>query len=88
MTRPGMIALLAGSLVSGSVAADFTALDHRIAIEVTQKERNQILYEMREFLHGWHNIHHALARNDMKAVALETPPCFFPEQQQPCFAES
>ncbi|NTV95689.1 MAG: cytochrome c [Thiobacillus sp.] len=52
----------------------FTANDHRIAIEVTARERNQILYEMREFLHGLHNIHHAMARGDMKAVALETKP--------------
>lgn len=60
----------------GAWAVDnsFTSADHRIPIEVTAKERNQILYEMREFLHGWHNIHHALARGDLKAVALEAKP--------------
>ncbi|TCJ14657.1 hypothetical protein EZJ19_09420 [Parasulfuritortus cantonensis] len=52
----------------------FTANDHRFPIEVTSRERNQILYEMREFLHGLHNIHQALARDDLKAVALETQP--------------
>jgi len=52
----------------------YTTIDHRVPIEVTAKERNQILYEMREFLHGLHNIHYALARNDMKAVALEARP--------------
>ncbi|MFZ5482844.1 MAG: cytochrome c [Pseudomonadota bacterium] len=57
-----------------SAAEPYPATDHRIAIEVTAKERNQILYEMREFLHGWHNIHHALAKNDMKAVSVEVQP--------------
>ena len=48
----------------------FTANDHRVAIEVTARERNQILYEMREFLHGLHNIQNALARKDMKGMAV------------------
>jgi hypothetical protein len=48
--------------------------DKRIAINVSQAEKNQVLYEMREFLHGWHNVSHALARQDMKAVAVATRP--------------
>jgi cytochrome c556 len=68
------------TLVSGTVAAAdtpaavFSASDYRNPIPVTARERNQVLFEMREFLHGMHNIHHALARNDMKAVALEARP--------------
>lgn len=70
-----VIGLLLG--IGGSAwAADdlFTSNDHRIAIEVTGRERNQILYEMREFLHGLHNIHHALSHQDMKGVAVEAVP--------------
>jgi cytochrome c553 len=48
--------------------------DNRMVISVTAAERNQMLYEMREFLHGLHNLHHALARKDMKAVATIAKP--------------
>ncbi|MDP2787800.1 MAG: hypothetical protein Q8O79_06965 [Pseudomonadota bacterium] len=48
--------------------------DKRIAINISQAEKNQVLYEMREFLHGLHNINHALARQDMKAVAITARP--------------
>ncbi len=48
--------------------------DNRIVIPVSAAERNQVLYEMREFLHGLHNIHHALASKDMKAVAVTAKP--------------
>ncbi len=51
-----------------------TMPDNRMVIPVTSSERNQVLSEMREFLHGLHNIHHALARKDMKAVALTAKP--------------
>jgi len=66
--------LLAASGGAWSADNAYTASDNRIPIEVTARERNQILFEMREFLHGWHNIHHALARDDMKAVSLEVQP--------------
>lgn len=66
--------LLGFSGAAWSAAAEYTATDHRIPIEVTARERNQTLYEMREFLHGLHNIMYALARNDMKALALEAQP--------------
>jgi hypothetical protein len=71
-----LVTCLLLSFSAGAWSADtpYTAIDNRIPIEVTAKERNQILFEMREFLHGWHNIHHALARDDMKAVALEAQP--------------
>ncbi len=48
--------------------------DKRITIDVTQAEKNQVLFEMREFLHGMHNINHALARQDMKALAITARP--------------
>jgi hypothetical protein len=37
-------------------------------------ERNQVLYEMREFLHGLYNIQIALSNEDMKAVAVTAKP--------------
>lgn len=48
--------------------------DKRIVINVTQAEKNQVLFEMREFLHGLHNINHALARQDFKGVAVLAKP--------------
>lgn len=48
--------------------------DKRIVINVSQAEKNQILFEMREFLHGLHNLNHALARKDMKAVGVLARP--------------
>ena len=48
--------------------------DKRIVINVTQAEKNQVLSEMREFLHGLHNINHALARQDFKGVAVLARP--------------
>lgn len=64
-------------LVNANVGASenaFTSSDYRIPVPVTVKERNQILYEMRDFLHGWHNIHLALGRNDMKSLVVEIQP--------------
>lgn len=50
------------------------AADHRIVITVTQEERNQMLFEMREFLHHLFNIHNALSNGDMAAVAKSATP--------------
>ena len=44
--------------------------DIRLIIPVSAAERNQVLSEMREFLHGLHNIQIALARKDMKGLAV------------------
>ena len=74
MKRLVFCLLLSASGAIGAADNSYTANDHRIPIEVTARERNQILYEMREFLHGLHNIHHALAKGDMKAVAVEAKP--------------
>lgn len=74
MRRLVLCLLLPAAGLAWSADNPYTSVDHRIPIEVTAKERNQILYEMREFLHGLHNIHHALARGDMKAVAVESQP--------------
>lgn len=48
--------------------------DNRIPIPVSSAERNQILYEMREFLHGLHNLQYAMAGKDMKAIAVTAKP--------------
>ncbi len=70
--RLAAVALLCIS--THALALSPTAQDNRIAIMVTAQERNQVLYEMREFLHGLFNMHNALASKDMKAVALSTQP--------------
>jgi len=43
--------------------------DNRIAISVSNGERNQVLFEMRAFLQGLYNIQNAMADKDMKRVA-------------------
>ncbi len=70
--RFAAIALLCIS--TQALAMSPTAQDNRIAIMVTAQERNQVLYEMREFLHGLFNMHNALSSKDMKAVAISTLP--------------
>jgi hypothetical protein len=44
--------------------------DIRLIIPVSSAERNQVLAEMREFLHGLYNTQLALARKDMKGLAV------------------
>lgn len=67
---------LAAALVSAQIANPAPPIDPdtRIPISVTRQERNHLLAEMRTFLQGLHNIFHALARKDMKAVAVEARP--------------
>jgi recombinational DNA repair protein RecR len=50
------------------------ARDARAVIVVSESERNLVLEEMREFLHGLHSIQLALARKDMHGVALAARP--------------
>lgn len=71
-----LVLLSTASVSTGLLAQSSSAIyaDKRIAINVSQAEKNQVLYEMREFLHGWHNISHALARQDMKSVAVTARP--------------
>lgn len=69
----GTLSVLAAQS-AGSDGLPPTAKDHRIAISVTQDERNQMLFEMREFLHHLFNIHNALANGDMAAVARSAAP--------------
>ncbi|MFN3593356.1 MAG: hypothetical protein ACK4TK_01570 [Thiobacillaceae bacterium] len=64
-------ALVSAQLVS---AAPLNGTDNRIPINVTSQERSHLLAEMCTFLQGLHNIFHALARKDMKAVAVEARP--------------
>jgi hypothetical protein len=59
---------------TGVLAQSSTAKDNRIPIQISPSERNQVLYEMREYLHSLFNLHNALANKDMKAVAVSTKP--------------
>jgi hypothetical protein len=67
---------LAVSLSAASAFAQLSAptTDNRLPINVSQAEKNQMLYEMREFLHGFHAINIALARGDMKSLAMTARP--------------
>jgi len=53
-------------LFQGSVS---TSADGRIAIHLTQSERDLVLDEMRTFLQSVQQITHGLAKDDMKLVA-------------------
>ena len=66
------IALLCFSTTT--LALSPTAQDNRMAIQVSSGERNQILFEMRDFLHGLFNVNNALANKDMKELAISATP--------------
>ena len=68
------VAAASTSTASLAQASSFVTSDRRMPIEVTQAEKNHILYEMREFLHGLHNINHAMAKQDMQALANTARP--------------
>lgn len=65
-----MLLCLAFSAMAVDSLAPEVKTDRRIAISVSNSERNQVLFEMRAFLQGLYNIHNALADKDMKRVAL------------------
>ncbi len=65
-----IFALLLMTPVGLAQSAGRSAQDIRLIIPVSSAERNQVLAEMREFLHGLHNIQNALARKDMKGMAV------------------
>lgn len=69
-----LIAIALICLSTGAFASSPTAKDNRIPIQVTPEQRNQVLYEMREFLHSLFNMHNALASKDMDAVAVSATP--------------
>lgn len=74
--KPFSIALalmLAGSTPLAA-ADDYTAREIRQPIVVTVKERNQVLFEMRELLHGLFNLHLALSKQDFKGAAVAARP--------------
>ena len=69
--------LAAAATVTGPAWAQSSSAmqtDRRIAINVSQAEKNQVLSEMREFLHGFHSINIAMARQDMKALGITARP--------------
>jgi hypothetical protein len=72
LRRATAIALIC--LSTTAMALSPTSKDNRIPIQISPSERNQVLYEMREFLHSLFNMHNALANKDMKAVAVSTKP--------------
>lgn len=78
MTRKLILLVLLGAgALSASVQAQSSgslSTDNRIVINVSQAEKNQVLTEMRDFLHGFHNMHLALARQDMKMLAITARP--------------
>lgn len=67
-------ALVLLCLSTSALALSPTAQDNRIAIVVKPSERNQVLYDMRELLHGLFNMHNALAARNMNGLALSTQP--------------
>lgn len=73
MTRRAIaIALICFS--TGALAQSSMSKDNRIAIQVSPSERNHVLYEMRDYLHGLFNLLNALSSKDMKALAMSTKP--------------
>lgn len=58
----------------GGAAAAEPERDNRAVIVVNERERNLVLEEMREFLHGLYSIQMALGRKDMRGVALAAQP--------------
>ncbi len=69
-----LVAAASTPAIAYAQSSSFVAADRRIAIDVTQAEKNHILYEMREFLHGLHGINHAMAKQDMQALANTARP--------------
>lgn len=65
-------ATIAAAAQPGMVTLD--GMDNRIPVKVTSQEHAHVLAEMRTFLQGLHNIFNALARKDMKSVAVEARP--------------
>ncbi len=65
-----VLALLTISFVAPAQAAGDLVQDHRIVIPVSKAERNLLLMEMREYLHGLHAIQYALASKDTKTLDL------------------
>ncbi len=59
---------------TGALAQSPMTKDNRAAIQVSPSERNHVLYEMRDYLHGLFNLNNALSSKDMKAVATSTLP--------------
>ncbi len=69
--------LAAAATITGPVRAQSSysmQSDNRIVINVSQAEKNHVLSEMREFLHGFHSINIAMARQDMKALGITARP--------------
>lgn len=70
----GILALFFATALQANAADSYTARDIRQSIIVTAKERNQVLFEMRENLHSLFNLHLALSKNDFQAASVAARP--------------
>jgi len=59
---------------TGAMAQSSMTQDNRITIQVSTSERNHVLYEMRDYLHGLFNLLNALSDKNMKGLATSTQP--------------
>ncbi|MGQ9685710.1 MAG: hypothetical protein ACUVT2_05315 [Thiobacillaceae bacterium] len=69
--------LASTTAIAGAAQPDASPLegvDNRIPIMVTSQERAEVLAEMRTYLQGLYSIFNALARKDMRAVAVGARP--------------
>lgn len=89
------VAFMVAAPFAANAEEDYAIREYRQPITVTVKERNLVLFEMRELLHSLVNMHQALARNDYEAATTVARPIIqinqnipaslrerFPEQYQ------
>lgn len=77
LRRSMLILVLAASgsaMAEGPSTNPYLQYDHRVPITVTIHDRNHVLFDMREMLHGIFNIQMALARNDLAAIPEQALP--------------
>jgi cytochrome c553 len=68
MRRSILILALAVSSAALADGNPYLQYDRRVPITVTSHERNHVLFDMREMLHGMFTIQTAMARDDMKII--------------------
>lgn len=68
------VAFMVATPLAANAEEDYAIREYRQAIPVTAKERNLVLFEMREILHSLVNMYQALARDDYEAAASVAQP--------------
>jgi hypothetical protein len=63
-----MLAAAGGVQAAEVTDNPYLQYDRRVAITVGTHERNHVLFDMRELLHGLFHIQSALARNELKVI--------------------